>query len=460
MAERASAQTERIVADKIVAQIGDKIILSSDIEPGGYGGIYYKVPQYIKNGPALKAGSDSILNDLEFSYNFSKCIYLERHLVEKGLAIQAIRDSIVSDDELNIMLDNQIETFIIQYGSRQELERVAGKSVYQIKEDLRQPFKERKLADEMRAKILDNVHITPTEVKDYFEKIPKDSPTYYESELELSQIIFYPKPNKDVEEYVTNQLLGWKQQVESGQKKFDALARLYSQDPGSRDQGGQYSVNRNDKQWDPTWFAAIWKLKEGQVSPVIKSKFGLHIIQMVSRAGDDAIIRHILMMPSVTQAEIDEAKNKLDSIRTQILTGKISFGEATGIEDGDDGGEITNYDGSNKLTVDILDKNMAVAVKNMNQGDISTPLVYKDDQGRTTVRLVYVRKRIPAHRENFETDYDKIAQSALEKKKNAALQKWFADHIPNFYVSIDKTFCSCVNLSPWLETAKTSNAAK
>ncbi len=448
VSDTSSGHTQRVVADKIVAQIGDKIILNSDIQNA--------ILDYTRQGGAVAAQLPP----------HPECAFLEGQLIQKGLVIQANKDSIlIGDDELDALLDNQVRNFILQYGSQQELELVAGKSVYQIKEDLRQPFKERKLADEMRNKILDNVKITPTEVKDYFDKIPKDSLTYYESQLEINQIILYPKSNKDVEEFITNQLLGWKQQVESGQKKFGDLAKLYTQDPGSRDQGGQYSVNRNDKQWDPAWFAAIWKLKEGQVSPVIKSKFGLHIIQMVSRAGDDAIIRHILLVPTVTQVEIDEAKNKLDSVRTQVLAGTMNFGAAVSKYSEDEnsknnGGQVMSQDGSGFVTIDELDKDMVVALKNMNPGDISKPIVYKDDRERDAVRLIFLRTRTDPHRENLKDDYNKIAQRALERKKNHVLQKWFADHIPGYYVNIDKSFGTCENIAPWLEAAKASNVVR
>ncbi|HVX51591.1 MAG TPA: peptidylprolyl isomerase, partial [Chitinophagaceae bacterium] len=385
-----------------------------------------------------------------------ECSFMEGQLIQKALVIQAGKDSIpLSDDELDALLDNQIRAFILQYGSQQELELVAGKSVYQIKEDLRQPFKERKLADEMREKILSNVKITPTEVKDFFEKIPKDSLPYLESQLEINQIILYPKPNKDVEEYSINQLNEWKKQVESGKQKFDVLAKLYSMDPGSKDQGGQYSVNRNDKQWDPTWFAAIWKLKEGQISPVIKSKFGLHIIQMVSRAGDDAIVRHILLLPSVTATEIKAATEKLDSVRNQIIAGNLNFGAAVNKYSEDDnsknnGGQIMGSDGSTMLTIDQLDKDLVLALKNMSPGDISKPIAYKDDRQRDAVRIIYLRTRTAPHVQNLKDDYNAIAQEALEHKKADVMQKWFKAHINTYYIDIDKSFNSCPNIAPWI----------
>lgn len=444
------AQTQKVVADKIVAQVGDKIILNSDIQNA--------ITDYKRS-----ASTDGTVPSLPPN---AECSFMEGQLMQKALVIQANKDSIlVSDDELDALLDNQIRYFISQYGSQAELETVAGKSIYQIKEDLRQPFKERKLADQMRSKILDNIKITPTEVKDFFLKIPHDSLPYLESELVINQIILYPKANKDVEDYLTNQLLDWKHQVESGQKKFDALARLYTQDPGSRENGGQYSVNKNDKQWDPVWFAAIWKLKEGQVSPVIKSKFGLHIIQMVSRAGDDAVIRHILLIPSVTQAEIKQAKTMLDSARSKIQAGLINFGQAVNALSEDEqgksnGGQVISRNNSIFVTIDELDKDMVVAIKGLNPGEISQTQVYKDERQRDAVRIVYLRTRTEPHIENLKDDYNKISQQALDLKKNQTLQKWFKDHISTYYVNLDKSFSACANLAPWLQAAGVTSASR
>ncbi len=194
-------QQQRIIADKIIAQVGDKIILQSDISNA--------IADYKRQG-----------QDEQLPPN-PECAFLEGQLIQKALVLQAEKDSLpVSDDDLDALLDNQIRGFIQMYGSKEALEEIAGKTIYQIKEDNRQPFKERQMANSMRSKILDNVKMTPTEVKDYFNKIPKDSLPYYESELEVSQIVLLPKPNKDVEEYVGAQLLDLKHQVESGSQKI------------------------------------------------------------------------------------------------------------------------------------------------------------------------------------------------------------------------------------------------
>ncbi|HSU48958.1 MAG TPA: peptidylprolyl isomerase [Segetibacter sp.] len=437
----AFAQQKKVVADKIVAQVGDKIILRSDI--------FNSILDAQRQGVPLPPNPE--------------CVLVERALIEKALVLQAQKDSLpLSDDDLEAELDNRIRGFIGQYGSKEVLEEVAGKSVYQLKEDFREPIREQKLSAQMRNKIVENVKMTPNEVKDFFEKIPKDSLAFYESELEVSEIVVYPKANREVESYVTRELNDWKKQVEDGTKKFDQLAKSYTEDPGSKESGGQYSINKNDKFWDPAFISAAFKLKEGQVSPVVKSKFGLHIIQMVSRSGDDAIIRHILRIPPVTDEEIKESVAKLDSIRSKIVAGSLGFGEAVNKYSEDEsskfsGGRKQGRDGSSYVTIDQLDKDMVMALKDLKPGEFSKPMAYTDERGKKAVRLVYLQTRTEPHRENIKDDYSKIAQRALEQKKNDVLEKWFAAHIPSYYIIIDKEFAGCSSVKEWIGSAVVSN---
>jgi len=377
------AQPKKVVADRIVAQVGDKIILRSEI--------FNAIADYKRQGQEAQLPANA------------ECAFLEGQLVQKALVLQAEKDSlVVSESEIDALLDNQVRGFIQMYGSKEVLEEIAGKSVFQIKEDLKEAFRERKLSEQMRAKIVDNIKITPTEVRTYFNKIPKDSLPFYESELELSQIIIYPKANKDIEEYVANELLNMKKQVESGAKKFDQLAKLYSEDPGSKENGGQYTVNRNDKIWDPTFINAAFKLKDGQISKVVKTKFGLHIIQMVSRAGDEAVIRHILRIPPVNEEELNIGKRKLDSVRAAIIAKNISFTQAVGRYTEDENSKFTNgtiaaADGSTYVTIDALDKDVVLILKDLKVGDISQPVSYTDERGKKSVRIISYRRRTETH---------------------------------------------------------------
>ena len=298
---------QKVVADKIVGIVGDKIILKSDV--------FNEILDRRRRGEPVPDNAE--------------CYIMEQILTLKGLVLQAEKDSIlVGDEEIDALLDNQIRGFVQQYGSKEALEEVAGRTIYQIKEDFRQSFKERELAKRMRDKIVESVRITPQEVKAYWEKIPKDSLPFYESEVEVCEIVVYPKPARDFEKLSIDELNDYKRQIETGESRIETLARLYSDDPAAKENSGQYALNRTEKAFDPAFVSNAFRLKEKQVSPVFKSKFGYHIIQMVSRAGDDAIVRHILRIPKITETEINTAIFKLDTVRSRLIAGSLTFGEA------------------------------------------------------------------------------------------------------------------------------------
>jgi peptidyl-prolyl cis-trans isomerase SurA len=437
----AIAQPKRVVADKIVGKVNDRIILQSDI--------FNAIADAQRQGGQLPPNPG--------------CILLEGELVKKALVIQAEKDSLpISDDEIDAQLDNKIRYFIQQYGSREALEEIAGKSTYQLKEDLKVGFKEQKMAESMRGKIVEGIKITPNEVRDYWAKIPKDSLPFYESELEVGQIVLFPKPNRDLESYTAKQLNDIKKQIENGTRTFAQMAKAYSQDPGSKDNGGQYNINRGDKQWDPTFLSTAFKLKEGQISNVVKSKFGLHIIQLVSRAGDDAVVRHILMIPEVDETETNKAKVRLDSVRKELVAGEISFGTAVSKYSDDEtskftGGMILARDGSSSISIDQLDKDAIPLLKDLKPGQYSQPQIYADERGKKGVRILYLRSRTDPHRENLKEDYNRVATRALEEKKQAALEKWFGDHIKNYFIYIDPQYAQCHQLENWNKQAMLAN---
>jgi peptidyl-prolyl cis-trans isomerase SurA len=432
IASAAIAQ-QKVVADKIVGIVGDKIVLKSEI--------------FIANEDIKRNGGQEQ----------DGCMILDQMLVQKALVLQAEKDSIpVTEEEIDAEIDQKIRYFIQQYGSKDALEQIAGRTIYQMKDEFRQPIKEQRMAAGMRSKIVDGIKITPAEVKEYYDKIPKDSLLFYESELQIGQVVIYPKASRDIELLAIDELNEYKQEVESGRKKFETLATLYSDDPGSKDKGGMYQVNRLEKQWDPTFLNAAFRLKEGQISPVIKTKFGYHIIQMVSRNGDDAIIRHILRIPQITPAEIAIANAKLDSIRQQLVAKTLSFGEAV-VKYSDEenvkftAGILMARDGSNYLKIDELDKETVLTLKNANlsPGQYSQPTVFTDERGKKGVRILYLISKTEPHRENLKDDYNKIAQRALELKKNKALQSWFQTKIATYYIMIDGDYRNCGNLSKW-----------
>lgn len=431
------AQTKKVVADKIIATVGDKIVLKSEIE---------------------NSISDMQQQNIDIPEN-AKCLLVEQALGIKALMLQAERDSLpVSDEEIDADIDNRIRYYIGKYGSKDVLEQIAGKTVYQLREDMRPNIREQKLAQGMRNKIVEDVKITPAEVKAYYETIPKDSLPYYESEVEVGQVVIYPKASRELETYAIDQLKEYKQQVESGAKKFETLASLYTDDPGSKETGGKYDINKNEKQWDPIFLAKAFSLKEGQISNVFKTKFGYHIIQMVSRAGDDATIRHILKVPQVSSIEIADARRKLDSVRSKLVAGTIKFGEAVDKYSDDEnskftGGMIAQQGGSTFLTIDQLDKDLVLKLKDLTVGEFSQPYEFTDERGKKGIRIVQLVARTDPHRENLKDDYNKVAQRALEDKKNETLEAWFYKNIPSFYIDIDNEYKGCAEMKKWTVTA-------
>ncbi len=432
----AFAQPKKVIADKIIAVVGNKIILKSDIE---------------------NTIIDMQRQGIDVPPN-ARCMSLEQALGIKALVLQAEKDSLpITDEEVDADIDNQIRFFINQYGSKEEVEKVAGKSLYQLKEDFKEGFRDRKLATSMRNKIVEGIKITPNEVKAYFESIPKDSLPFYETEVEVGQILSYPKASRDAEDYCIEQLNDYKKQIESGKKEFATMASIYTEDPGSKDRGGMYEINRNQKDLDPLWMSKAFMLKEGQISNPFKTKFGYHIIQLVSRSGDDAVVRHILKIPQITQIEIKAGMQKMDTVRSKLITGSIDFGTAVSRYSDDEAskftaGMIQGRDGS-FLTIDQLDKDLVVKLKDLSVGEYSQPMEYADERGKKGIRIIYLKTKTAPHRENLKDDYNKVSQRAMDHKKEIALEKWFDEKKRNYYIMIDDEYKNCSEIKSWVDIA-------
>lgn len=417
----ANAQPQKVVADKIIGIVGDRIILQSEIKNS--------IADLVRQGQTIPPNGE--------------CLLTEQAIISKTLMLQAMKDSLpVTDEDVEADLDNRIRTYINQLGSKEALEEVAGKTIYQIKDDARESVKEQKLAAAMQQKIVANVRMTPIEVKAYFDKIPKDSLPFYESELEIGQIVLFPKASREIEEYVVGEMNNYKKQLEAKTTDFCKLAKQVSEDPGSKDRCGQYEINRNEKSWDPIFMSTAFRLKEGEISAPVKSKFGYHIIQMVQRNGDDAVVRHILRIPPVTDDEIKQATIKLDSVRSKIIAGTIGFNEAASKYSDDEqtkfaGPFLLNRNGSPYVTIDLLDKGMVATISKLKIGDISQPEAFTDEQGKKGVRIVYLKSRSEPHRMNLHDDYSKISQYALEEKKSKVLDKWIKEKLSSYYIMVD-----------------------
>lgn len=439
-----SASAQKIVADKIVGIVGDKIILKSDID--------LSIDQAHRQ--------DMLTAHPEYG---DPCYQMQIALTTKALVLQAEKDSLpVSDDDVESQLDLRIRNFIQMYGGKDVLEQIAGQTVYQIKDNLRSAIRDNLMADAMRKKVVEDVTVTPTEVRDYYNRIPKDSLQFFESKMEVGQIVLIPTSNLELDAYLRDQLNEYKTEVESGKRTFELLAKLYSDDPGSKERGGLMQVNRGDKNIDAIFLNAAFRLKEGQVSPVIKAKDGYDIIQMVSRSGDDATIRYILKAPQVTDAELNSAKTRLDSIRSKLIAGTLVFGQAVALYSEDDNSKeeggllMSPVDGSTTFTYDAMDKDMVDLVKNLQTGGYSQPQVFVD-RLKKEVRILYLKSRTEPHRENLTDDYNFEADQALAEKKNQVFQKWLVKKIPSYYIMLDPDYSHCTTLKVWADHAAEVN---
>lgn len=432
------SQPAKVVADKIVGVVGDRIILYSDIQ---------------------NAIADAARNNRPIPDN-APCVLMEQAFVSKVLMLQAEKDSLpVSEEEVEADLENRIRQYINIYGTQEVLEEIAGKTIYQIKEEARDAVREQKLADAMQKKIVDNVRITPTEVKAFYDRIPKDSLPYFESELEVGQIVLYPKANRDLEKYVIDEMSNYKKQVELKITTFEQLAKRVSEGEAENIRGREFQVNRNEKTWDPAFLSASFRIKNpGEIIGPVKSKFGYHLIQLVQRNGDDAIVRHILRVPPVTDDEIRQAVTKLDSIRAKVLLGTMSFG-AAGTKYSEDerakfsGPYFLGADGAPYVTIDQLDKDIVGMISKMKPGEYSQPVAFTEESGKKGVRFIHFKSRTEPHRLNMKDDFSKISQMALDEKKGKALEKWLMERIPTYYIMIDEEIKNCDMLGKWAKAS-------
>ena len=371
-------------------------------------------------------------------------------VLQKILLEQAERDSItVTDEDVEGQLDNRLRYFIQLYGSKEKLEQMSGKTVYQIKEEFRETIRDQMVAEKMQTQILENVKITPAEVAVFYNKIPVDSLPFFPAIVEVGQIVIDPPVSPEILEYAHNKLDEIRKKIISGERSFEVSASMFTDDPGSRDNGGRYeSVTRNGP-WAQEFVAAAFKLQNGEISPIFKTKFGYHIIQMINRKGDEADLRHILIKPEITSGDYKVSLAKLDSIYNLLITGKMSFSEAVGKFSTDEaakrtGGMIADpTTGTTQLDITKLDPGMVLMLDSLKPGDYSKPHIFYNDRHDQSCRIVYLRNRTVPHKANLKDDYGRIQDVALAQKKQIKIQTWITSKLHSFYMRIDPDYSGC-----------------
>lgn len=429
---------ERKNADRIIAIVGrNRIILQSELDMQSQ---QMAAQQF--NGVPL---TDSM-----------RCLLLQELITTKMLVEQAERDSLlVSDEEVDGNLDNRIRYFVSMYGSREKLEQAQGKTIHQLKEDNRDIVREQMMAEKVRTKLLENVRVTPGEVQAFFNKQNKDSLPYYPATIEVGEIVIDPSTSAELDKYAKDKLEDIRKQIVTDGKAFETMAGLYSEDPGSRDNGGLMTdVSRNGG-FVTEFISAAFRLQNGEISPVIRTQFGYHIIQMVKRKGEQVDVRHILIMPQHTSEDYKTALLKLDSVRALIIAGTMNFTEAVAKFSTDQNAKMTGgmiidqRSGSSQLAVDQLDPQIALMIDSLKPGSISQPQQYKNARGELSTRLVYLRARTDPHQANLKDDYSKIQSIARAQKEYDKLESWIAERLPTYYLKVDPAYQNCANLQHW-----------
>ena len=434
----ASAQETKLqVVDKVVAVVGKNIILQSDVE-GQY--IQYRMQ-----------------GDIQGNANDMRCAILEDLLFQKLMLNQAEMDSLtVTDSEVEMEMNRRISELVGRAGSQEKLESIFNKSMSEIKEELRRLVKDRMLQDQVRNGILSGVAVTPAEVRNFYRSQPQDSIPMIGEEYEIAQIVKRPPVSIDQKLQVKDQLYQIRKRILDGESSFSTMAILYSEDPGSAKKGGELGFTGRGE-FAPEFEATAFNLRDGEISEVIETQFGFHIIQLIERRGEYVNCRHILMTAKVPVEALEQAQHELDSAATLIRSGAMTFEEACLKFSDDDsktnGGYISNPAmGGHRLgSSDIQEmgeyfpefKNLAFVISKLDVGQVSDPVPMTTNDNKDAFRVVVIKKKIPAHKANLNDDYWRIQTWALNQKNQSVIQQWIKDKAKKAYIRIDEDYKDC-----------------
>ena len=431
----ATAQKKQKV-DGVAAVVGDFIVLDSDIDL-----------MYIE---MQSQGIDT--------KNITRCELLGKQLEDKLYAHQAIQDSIVvTDEEVTSFMNEQINSMVEQIGSKEKLyEYYKKKDEQDFKAYFFDIIKMNKLTSQMQRKIIDGVSVTPEEVKQFFNGIPKDEIPTIGAEVEIAQIIVKPVITKEDKQAVIDKLNGIRKDILEGTSSFTSKAVIYSEDPGSSSNGGYYKINKKT-QFVKEFKDVAFRLNEGEISEPFETEFGYHIIQVDKIMGQDIELRHIVISPKVSSKAVAEAKEKMESIRTKIVNGEITFEDAARSSSDDkdtknNGGLLLNPRTSEpKFEVSKLDPALYNQINTLNEGQMTNVFVDQERQGAKFFKILKVVKKTAEHKADFSTDYIKIKELALSDKQYKTIAKWTEENIEKNYIKINGEYKDCVFTNNWLK---------
>ncbi|WP_353130208.1 peptidylprolyl isomerase [Parapedobacter pyrenivorans] len=432
------------VIDKVAAVVGSNIILQSEIE--------MQYAQYLAQGN--KADEDF------------KCYILQQQLTQKLLAQQAAIDSIeVSEGEVDDNINSRLRYMSTQAGGQERLEQFLNRSLLQYKEEMRPSVFEQLKANKMQQNIVSGIDVTPLEVKRYFESLDADSLPYFNTEVEVGELVIFPQLTREEKQQFRDRAEELRSQVQEG-TDFATVARLYSQDGGSAPYGGDLGFHTRDMMVKE-YTAMAFRMKPGELSPVFESEHGFHFLEVLERRGEEVRTRHILVQIKPTAASLERAKANIDSIYENVVANKLDFYSAATLysdnkETKYNGGMLLNMENQQSRTTlipaDKLDASVFTAIDTLQPGEYSKPARFTDRAGKIGYQFTYLKSRTAPHQASLQLDYAKIKEAALQDKINRKLSEWFEGRRKVTFININDEYHDCDDLKIWLKDNETTVA--
>jgi peptidyl-prolyl cis-trans isomerase SurA len=417
------AQNKPLYVDGIVAAIGDQIILQSDI--------IFQKQALSQEGKVL-----------------SDCDMLKEISLEKLLIHHAAIDSVeVTNEEIDESIDRRIQQLVAQIGSERKMEEYYKKSILLIKEEMRPLMKNQMISQRMQMTVAENVQISPVEVEEMIQEMPLDSLPLIGTEVELAQIVIEPEVSKEALAETIERLNTLRERILSG-SSFSSMAILYSEDPGSNRNGGEYKGLKRG-QFVKEFEAVAFNLRPGEVSKPFKTDYGYHIVQLQTKRGEELDLRHILIKPKVEQEDLDKAKKTLDSLRLQIISGDKSFEQVAKKHSSDDESKLNGGVMMNPMTTDTrwnledLDRSIFYAIENIEVGEISSASLVREQDGKEIFRILQLRQRIAPHRASLEQDFSLLKSYVENQKRQEKLMDWVSRKKNSTYIFIAPKYRDC-----------------
>ena len=431
------AQSERIKVDGVSAVVGDYVILESDID---------KTLVEMKSQGIPTKG-------------VTRCQLLGKLMEDKLYAHHAVQDSLeISIEEIYSTVDQIIDNFTQQLGSIEKVLDFYNKDdESSFRQEIFDINKIQKLSMLMQQKIVQDIEVTPEEVRIFFENIPKRELPIFGTELEISQIVIEPQVSDKERDRIINKLKTFREDILERGSSFASKAILYSQDPGSRSSGGKYTLHRKRPRMVKEFRDEAFSLEEGEISEPFKTDFGWHILKVDKIRGQEVDIRHILLTPKIESNQLKDAKKKLDSVRKRIIDNEISFKEAALVfsdekETKFNGGILINpQTGDNRFELTNLDPTLYSQIRNLDDGEVSQPLIEEERSGLKKYKILMVSNRYDEHVANYSLDYSKIKSLALKEKQLKLIQKWMNEKIESTYINVNRESRLCNFTNNWVK---------